>query len=335
MTTAPGSEHRPLPAPLTERVLTRLAARHSLAIVAWSLVPMLSPVVFGSAIRLSGANLDARGFMDLAATQAGLAFATLVLIIGTSVLWRRAGVVTAEIASVLPDGAPRPGFAAIASVAAPVGLAAVVATIVSVGGWATYGPLPPLAALPLLVVYLVPIMTYVWVYLVCLLELDRIGRRPLALETYPQDRGLGLQELGGLASTGLGLLLVAVAPVLVAGSDEPLTFAISMAVVGAASLAFVLSMWRLHRQMAAAKERHLAVARRLYASAYEPVRAQPTLATLETQAAALRAAQSLDERASSLLTWPVDEGALRFVAVIVTSVLTSVIVRALFAAVGF
>ena len=53
------------------------------------------------------------------------------------------------------------------------------------------------------------------------------------------------------------------------------------------------------------------------------------------QASALGAAQSLDERAHSLPTWPIDEGTVRFIAVIVTGVLTSLVVRALFAAVGF
>lgn len=321
--------------PLTERLLDRVPLPRPLTIAVWSLVPMLSPLVFSTAIGVSGEPLDSDAFLDLVATQAGLAFATFVLIAGAGILWRRSQTVGAAIAALLGSDAPRSVFGAIGSVAGPVALAVLVATIVSAGGWAAYGPLPPLAALPFLVVYLVPIMTYVWVYLVCLVELDRIGRRPLRLDTFPQDRALGLQKLGGLASTGLGLLLAAVAPVLVAGSDEPLTFAVSVAIVLVSLAAFVLSMWRLHRQMAAAKERHVLTARQLYAGAYEPIRREPTIRILEGQSAALRAAQSLDERAASLLTWPVDEGALRFVAVIVTSVLTSVIVRALFAAVGF
>jgi len=36
-----------------------------------------------------------------------------------------------------------------------------------------------------------------------------------------------------------------------------------------------------------------------------------------------------------MLTWPIDEGTVRFNAVIISSVVTSLIVRALFAAVGF
>jgi hypothetical protein len=56
---------------------------------------------------------------------------------------------------------------------------------------------------------------------------------------------------------------------------------------------------------------------------------------LEAQASALRAAQSLDERANNLLTWPIDEGTLKFIAVVITGVVTSLVVRGLFAALGF
>jgi hypothetical protein len=42
-----------------------------------------------------------------------------------------------------------------------------------------------------------------------------------------------------------------------------------------------------------------------------------------------------DDEHQSLLTWPVDEGTLRFIAVVITGVVTSVIVRGLFAAVDF
>jgi hypothetical protein len=98
---------------------------------------------------------------------------------------------------------------------------------------------------------------------------------------------------------------------------------------------FVLSMWRLHRQMAAAKARYVAATRRLYADAYAPIREQATVETLEKHASVLSAAQSLDERAHNLLAWPIDEGTLKFMAVVVTGVVTSLVVRGLFAAIGF
>ena len=323
------------PKPLTERILGRLPPPRRLWIGLWSVVPLFSPIVFATASRLTGRPLADVEFVDLVATQAGLAFASFVLLLGTSGLSRRAlelGPVFDRLGGwrAAPDR-----FALMGSVVGPLGLAAVVAALVSAGGLVAYGPVPPLAALPLLLVYLIPIVTYVWVYLVILLELDRHGRTPLQLASFPEDPSLGLGELGSLASTGLGGLLVALAPVLVVGSDEPLTLGVSLVVVAVSIGGFVLSMWRLHRQMAAERRRAIAFARDLYATVYEPLRKSSTPKTLETHASALGAAEALEARARSVLTWPIDEGATRFLGVVVTSVVTSVIVRALFAALGF
>jgi hypothetical protein len=194
---------------------------------------------------------------------------------------------------------------------------------------------PPLVALPLVIVYSVPILTFVWVYLTILLDLDRLGRQPLSLEGFPEDRTLGLEDVGALASTGLGLLLIASVPVLLAGADQPVTFGISIAIVAFAVGIFVLSMWRIHRQMVKARDGFVRFTRGLYADAYAPIRKDPMVEVMEAQSAALRVAQSLDERANNLLTWPIDEGTVKFIAVVITSVVTSLIVRALFAAVGF
>jgi hypothetical protein len=182
---------------------------------------------------------------------------------------------------------------------------------------------------------MVPIATFVWVYLTILADLDRLGRQPMALDLFPQDRTLGLEKLGALASTGLGVLLIAAVPVLLAGSDEPVTLGTSLGIVLLSVAIFVLSMWRLHGQMTAARGRYLAIARRLYADAYEPIRKKATVQSLAAQSSALRAAQSLEERAHNLPEWPVDEGTLRFIAVVITGVVTSLVVRGLFAALGF
>ena len=114
-----------------------------------------------------------------------------------------------------------------------------------------------------------------------------------------------------------------------------MTLAISLTIVASAVAIFFLSMWRLHRQMASAKARFLVITRGLYSGAYEPLRWDPTVTTLEAQANALGAAQGLEERARSLVTWPIAEGTLRFMAVVVTGVVTSLVVRGLFAALGF
>ena len=172
-------------------------------------------------------------------------------------------------------------------------------------------------------------------YLMILLDLDRLGREPLPLErTFPQDRTLGLERVGSLASSGFAFLLVAAVPIMLVAANEPVTLGVSLVIVAITVAVFVLSMSRLHRQMAAVKERYVSDARRLYADAYAPVRNRADIASLE-QSNALRVAQALEERAHNLPTWPIDEGTLRFIAVVVTGVVTSLIVRGMFAALGF
>ena len=86
---------------------------------------------------------------------------------------------------------------------------------------------------------------------------------------------------------------------------------IGMLVLAGALSVFFLSLFRLHRQMVDAKSRELAIARNLYAEAYEPVRSAPTLDTLDRQRALLGAAEawrnararSMDGR-STRARWP-------------------------------
>ena len=331
----PGTVRRSDALPITERILAMLGRPRWLWVILWSLVPVGSPLVFSTAVRFADRPIEADAFINLVATQAALAYACLVFLVGGGVLARQTEVLRTAIPNIAPDVRGEDLFRATDSVRGPLILTAISAAVVSAGGWIRYGPLPPLVSLPLLLVYLLPILAFIWLYLAILVEIDRLGRRPLALDSFPHDRSLGLERLGWGASIGLGLVLIAAAPVMLAASDEPVTLSISLTIVASAVAIFFLSMWRLHRQMAAAKARFMVVTQRLYAAAYEPLRVDPTATTLEAQASALGAAQALDERARSLLTWPIAEGTLRFMAVVVTGVVTSLIVRGLFAAIGF
>ena len=323
-----------LPPTVSERVLRRLPGSRWVWISLWASVPLGSFVVYVTMIRFAGHALGTHEILDLLTTQAVLAFACLLTLWGVGVLARQAADVRRELTR---SGQPVPPdlFGRIGSTWGPLALTAVVAALITANGWLRYGPMPPLAALPLVIVYSVPILTFVWVYLTVLVDLDRLGRRALSLHGFPEDRTMGLEDVGSLASTGLGLLLIASIPLLLAGSDQPVTFGISIAIVALAVAIFVLSLWRIHRQMVSARDRFTQFTRQLYAEAYAPIRADPKAATMEARSAALRVAQSLDERAHNLLTWPINEGTVRFIAVVITSVLTSLIVRALFAAVGF
>jgi hypothetical protein len=69
---------------------------------------------------------------------------------------------------------------------------------------------------------------------------------------------------------------------------------------GATLGTFFFSLWGLHKQMVAAKEDELALARRLDAEAYEPVREGGTLDALEEQHSRLGVADSLEKRANAI-----------------------------------
>jgi hypothetical protein len=319
---------------VTERVLRRLPGRRWVWIVLWASVPLISFLVNLAGIRLAGHTVGTHEVLDLLTTQAALAYACVALLWGVGLLARQAADVRRDLA-LSRQQVPADLFGRVGSIWGPLALTAVVAALITANGWLRYGPMPPLAALPLVIVYSVPILTFVWVYLTVLLDLDRLGRQPLSLQGFPEDRTLGLEDVGSLASTGLGLLLIASVPVLLAGADQPVTFGISISIVAFAVVIFVLSMWRIHRQMVKARDEFVLFTRRLYADAYAPIRKDPNLDVMEAQSAPLRVAQSIDERAHNMLTWPIDEGTVKFIAVVVTSVVTSLIVRALFAAVGF
>jgi hypothetical protein len=322
--------------PLTERVLRRLGRPRLLWIALWALVALVSPVVFTNAILLSGHEIAPSDRLDLVVNQGVLAFAAFVLLLGTGVLTSHAAMAKEAVARLLRGEPDSDLFQRIGSVPGPLALTAIVVVTTSVRGWAAYGPIPPLATLVPSSIYLIPIMTFVWVYLTILVDVDRLGREPLALEsTYPQDRTLGLKRIGSVASTGLGLLFVAAVPIMLIAVDDPVTLGISLIVVLITVAVFVLSMIRLHRQMVAVKERSVFQAQRLYAEIYAPIRARGDAASLEEQSNVLRAAQALEERADNLTTWPIDEGTLRFIAVVITGVVTSLIVRGIFAALGF
>jgi hypothetical protein len=71
----------------------------------------------------------------------------------------------------------------------------------------------------------------------------------------------------------------------------------------------------------------LAIARELYAQAYAPVRAMPTLEMLERQRSLLGAADTLEKRAHAIHEWPIDEGTFARVLTITTSVIAMTVGR--------
>lgn len=118
-------------------------------------------------------------------------------------------------------------------------------------------------------------------------------------------------------------------PVVWTGIPDAVGFVIGILVLGAALAVFFLSLWRLHRRMVEVRDGELAVARRLYAEAYQPVRDTPTLDMLGEQQSLLGAADALEKRARAIQAWPMDEPTMARIATIVTSVVAVTIARLL------
>jgi hypothetical protein len=126
---------------------------------------------------------------------------------------------------------------------------------------------------------------------------------------------------------GLWMLLAWLVPLVLTGLPEAVGVVIGMLVVAAGLATFFFSLLRLHRQMAEMMASELAVARKLYAQAYEPVRTARTLEALEQQHRLLSAADALEKRAREIHEWPIDEGTWARVITIATSVVAITVAR--------
>jgi hypothetical protein len=118
------------------------------------------------------------------------------------------------------------------------------------------------------------------------------------------------------------------------GLPDVVGVAIGALVLSGALGAFFLSLRRLHRQMIEVKERELAVARELYAEAYEPFRKTRTLETLDRQHTLLGAADALEKRADAIHEWPLSEGTVARVVTITTSVIAVAVARLILSPLG-
>jgi hypothetical protein len=162
--------------------------------------------------------------------------------------------------------------------------------------------------------------TFIWTYASLQLGLGHLGRTHIRRDAALVDPGLGLLPIGAVAFLGLCLLLAWLVPVLLTGLPDLVGLVISVALLAGALGAFFFSLTGLHRQMVAVKMNELAIARSLYAEAYEPVRNDPSLETIEQRQPLLGAADALEKRARAIHEWPIEERTWAWVIGIATSV---------------
>ncbi len=313
---------------LTERILERLGPPRWLWILAWGLVPVASAGVVLLVVGLEGSRATLPSVFDLAISTGIGAYSVVLLLWGLDRLM--AGVRALQPTPTELGGAPVAiDRRAMTNPTIPLILAAGLAALGAAETLAENGPAAEAAVLPLEFLYHIPVASFLWAYLVFLVELDRLGRHRLALDLFPQDRSLGLAPLGSVTFTGFVIVIAFLVPTTIVNATDIIAVIQILTGIALILIAFFLSMWRLHRQMSQAKARYVMAASRLYAEAYAPVRTNETLPVLEAQASVLGAAQALEQRAQGIHEWPIDEATSARLAIIVTGVVTGVIVRVL------
>ncbi len=308
--------------PLPERILGGLPGSRVVWQLAWAAIPVAAALIPGSYL----ATVGAKPLPVRAVTGAVYGYAVALAVWATSRF-------TAEISAVersvdrLAERSEEPAPPAFRSMTSTLGPLVLTLAFVAVTFWRTAvlggGP-AALLWLPVSFVVNLPLLTAVWVFLVVLLGLNRLGRRALSLRAFPEDLSLGLGEVGRLAFTAFSVYAAGFAPVLVVNLGNPLRLAMTLGLFLLGVLAFFGSLGGLHRQLLAARRHYLEWVGNLYARAYEPVRSG-SLAALGEQAQLLQAAEVIQRRAEAIQRWPFEERRLAQIAAIVGTVVTFVV----------
>jgi hypothetical protein len=304
--------------PVTERILARLPGPRAFWIVAWALVPALN----------AGAN-SLLGTQGVVWEQSDTLVVLNYIAVSVAVVITLSG--TGRIAQRLEglrESSPSEHFREMNSVLVPLLAAAATALAFAIAALVDEGLTSALVRAVTWLLLGIPFWTFLWTYASLQLGLDRLGRERLVPDSARiVDPGLGLRPLGRIAFMALWMLLAWLVPVLLTGLPDVVGVSLGLLLVAAGLGTFVLSMWRLHRQMVELKANELGIARELYAAAYEPVRSAQTLDALDEQRSLLGAADALEKRARAIHEWPIDEGTWARVLTIVTSVIALTIGR--------
>lgn len=257
---------------------------------------------------------------------AALSIAIVITLWGSERIARRVETLRATTANVLKADATEP-FREMNSVGGPLVASAATAIALAVSALVAGGSTSAVLRGVTWLVLGIALWSFLWTYASLQLGLDRLGREHLRPDAARIDPTLGLQPLGAVAFMGLWMLLAWLVPLVLTGLPDIAGVAIGIVVLTGALATFFFSLLRLHRQMVEVKASELAIARELYAQAYEPVRKARTLETLERQHSLLGAADALEKRAHAIHEWPIDEGTVAWVITIATSVIAASIGR--------
>ena len=319
--------------PLTERVLPRSGWRRLAATLVWAAVPVLRELAFYTGRRLPG--LD-RMIQPLGQSVV-LSGVILLALWGSARLAREFVAIEPAVAR-LVQGDPLENNArpirGVGSLAGPLVLTFAFTLVLELtparmGGWGL-----ALLELPLNFAMSLPMMTVFWVYLVLLIGLNRLGQSRLSLHPFPEDRTLGLHPIGALAFLGFWIITLGTVPILLLITRTLVDLIPVLAILLSGLAVFFLSLYRIHRQMVAAKKRYVEWVRGLYAEAYQRVRQEGSLEALQAQAPLLSGVEALERRAEAIYPWPFEASIPGRMAAIITSVMAAIIARLILSRLG-
>lgn len=323
--------------PLTERILAIFPGPRWVWTVAWALLVIPQALLLIRIVDATGASPVVQFTPKLSYWWiASYVNATFLSVTGARLVaaeLRRTAPVLARLTGGRETGAGQI-IRGLDSVWGPVLLTLGIAMVGAVLVGLDYGWQAALVSAPILFLSQIPLLSFFWAYSALLLGLDRLGRRNLRLDPTPSDRSLGLRPVGRLAFTGFWIFSLGLAPILVVVASSTPTLVLNLVFFLVAFVLFVLSLRRLHGQMAAAKQEHIGRARKLYAEVYASLGPAPRLRTLRAQAALLGAAEALEKRGLSIQEWPFDEVLTGRIAIILTSVVAAVIARIILGSFG-
>jgi hypothetical protein len=322
---------------LTTRILAALPGPKTLWAGVWVLLVVLQPLLLMYVVRLSGHPAGLEFFLVRLRPQLVLAY-VLVLALWTPERVQKELDAAARAAARLAGGdtgvVDHPPLLSLGGVRGPVVLTLVVTVIFTATLIEPYGLMVAAVMVPAAVILNLPLMTLFWIGLAVLTGLDRLGRLPLRLDQFPEDPSLGVRPIGRLAAVALWIFAAATVPGMLISIDSRIELIVNLLIFLVGVGLFFLSMARLHRQMAAAKQRYLTSARALYAEAFEPIKSSWTLSALAERAPLLSAAKALEDRALAIQEWPFDERTNSRIVILVSSVSVAAISRFLLGVLG-
>ena len=320
--------HRQLP--LTDRVLAGLPGPSWAWTIAWSLLVLIRPFAASAILLASGRPNEAQGVLEVHLTHnAVLVLVALLALRGTHVLARDGSRALSAVGApdVASGQATMPTIRGIDNVVGPLIIAALAVLVESASPMVPSIPVATVVDAVLLAALTGPIATWIWTYGALLVAIDRLGRRSVPLEAFPADRGLGFLPVGSVPFNGFWLVAVAALANFTLVAHDLIGYAIGLGVFLVVLVALVVSFWRIHLQMVAAKARYQAKARQLLAEAFEPFGRNPSLDGLEAQAHRIAAAEAFEKRAEAILEWPIDERIVTRTVLIATGAVAGLIAR--------